>query len=313
MDAVLSVIIGSRVCQGPTSLKGISMNQMNKLTAWSSEINLIGEMRSALSHLNKTEKKIAENILADPEAATRKSIAVLAKNSGVSEPSVNRFCKRFNTAGFPDFKLKLAKAAVSGVWEVVHPVQPEDDTSKYTNKIINNTIANLMAFKQKVNHQQIQLAVEALIRAKRIFIVGLGASSATAKDAECKFFQSGLSVCYPDDLIMQRMVVSNYKTGDLFFLISQTGETKEIIEIAELAKLNNAPVIGLAPETSRLARLSTLKLQIGKTDWPDRLSSSSQTSYQVMLDVLEAGISVQKNTMTRILNKDCFKDYCKII
>jgi RpiR family carbohydrate utilization transcriptional regulator len=112
---------------------------------------------------------------------------------------------------------------------------------------------------------------------------------------------------------MQRMIVSNYKTGDLFFLISQTGETKEIIEIAELAKLNNAPVIGLAPETSRLARLSAFKLPIVKTDWPDRLSSSSQTSYQVMLDVLATGISVQKNTVARILNKDCFKDQYKII
>ena len=313
MDTVLSVIIGSRVYQGPSSLKGISMNQMNKMAAWSGEINLIEEMRSALSDLNKTEKKIAKNILADPEAATQKSIAVLAKSSGVSEPSVNRFCKRFNTVGFPDFKLKLAKAAVSGVWETVHPVKAEDDAGKYTTKIINNTIANLMAFKQTVSHQQIQSAVEALIRAKRIFIVGLGASSATAKDAECKFYQSGLLACCPDDLIMQRMVVSNYKTGDLFFLISQSGETKEIIEIAELAKLNNAPVIGLAPVTSRLAGLATLKLQIGKTDLPDRLSSSSQTTYQVMLDVLAAGISVQKNTVTRILNKDCFSDCYKII
>lgn len=289
------------------------MSQTNKVAAWSSELNLICEMRSALSHLNKTEKKIAQNILADPEAATQKSIAVLAKNSGVSEPSVNRFCKRFDTTGFPDFKLKLAKAVVSGIWETVHPVKPEDDTGKYTTKIINNTIANLMAFKQSVSYQQIQLAVDALIRAKRIFIVGLGGSSATARDAECKFFQSGLSACYPVDLIMQRMVASNYAVGDLYFLISQTGETKEIIEVAELAKLNNAPIICLAPEISRLSRLSTLKLQIGRVNSLDRLSFSSQATYQVMLDILAAGIRVQKNTTARILNKDCFKECYKVI
>ena len=33
------------------------MSQTNKVAAWSSELNLICEMRSALSHLNKTEKK----------------------------------------------------------------------------------------------------------------------------------------------------------------------------------------------------------------------------------------------------------------
>ena len=59
--------------------------------------------------LNKSEKKVAGAIVDDPEAATRSSIAILAKKAGVSEPSVNRFCKRFDTAGFPDFKLKLAQ------------------------------------------------------------------------------------------------------------------------------------------------------------------------------------------------------------
>ena len=46
--------------------------------------------------LNKSEKKVASAILADPEAATGLlGIANLAKKAGVSEPSVNRFCKRF--------------------------------------------------------------------------------------------------------------------------------------------------------------------------------------------------------------------------
>ena len=99
--------------------------------------------------------------------------------------------------------------------------------------------------------------------------------------------------------------------GISFFLISQTGETKEIIEVAELAKLNNAPIICLAPEMSRLYKLSTLKLQIGRVNSLDRLSFSSQATYQVMLDILAAGISVEKNAPARIVNKECFKDCYK--
>ena len=85
--------------------------------------------------LNKSEKKVAGAILDDPEAATRSSIAILAKKAGVSEPSVNRFCKRFDTAGFPDFKLKLAQCLVSGVKFVNSNVQLNDNVSKYTPKI----------------------------------------------------------------------------------------------------------------------------------------------------------------------------------
>lgn len=75
--------------------------------------NLVHEIDAALGSLNRSERKVAEVILADPQAATRASIAVLAKAAGVSEPTVNRFCKRFNTAGFPDFKLHLAQALAS--------------------------------------------------------------------------------------------------------------------------------------------------------------------------------------------------------
>ena len=73
------------------------------------EPNLLSELNAALPDLNKSETKVANAILEDPEAATRSSIAVLAAAAKVSEPSVNRFCKRFGARGFPDFKLRLAR------------------------------------------------------------------------------------------------------------------------------------------------------------------------------------------------------------
>ena len=81
--------------------------------------NLINVIADQLPNLNKSESKVAKVILADPDAATQSSIAALAKAASVSEPSVNRFCKRFDAAGFPDFKLRLAKALVSGVRFVI--------------------------------------------------------------------------------------------------------------------------------------------------------------------------------------------------
>ena len=53
--------------------------------------NLLTRLNAALPELSKSEIKVANAILTDPEAATRSSIAVLAAAAGVSEPSVNRF------------------------------------------------------------------------------------------------------------------------------------------------------------------------------------------------------------------------------
>ncbi|HLT12506.1 MAG TPA: transcriptional regulator HexR, partial [Marinobacter sp.] len=53
--------------------------------------NLLEDIQSRLDTLNKSERKVAEAILKDPTAATRYSIAALARAADVSEPTVNRF------------------------------------------------------------------------------------------------------------------------------------------------------------------------------------------------------------------------------
>jgi len=63
--------------------------------------SLLEAIPQELPKLNKTQTKVAKAILADPQSATESSIANLARKSAVSEPSVNRFCKRFNAKGFP--------------------------------------------------------------------------------------------------------------------------------------------------------------------------------------------------------------------
>ncbi|MGB0958519.1 MAG: transcriptional regulator HexR, partial [Litorivicinus sp.] len=79
--------------------------------------------------LNRSEKKVAEVILQDPQAAIRSSIAALAKAAGVSEPTVNRFCRSFDAKGFPDFKLALAQSLASGTPYVSQVVDPDDSAS----------------------------------------------------------------------------------------------------------------------------------------------------------------------------------------
>ncbi|STU80526.1 phosphogluconate repressor HexR, RpiR family [Klebsiella pneumoniae] len=73
-------------------------------------MNMLEKIQSRLEHLSKSERKVAEVILATPEQAIHSSIAALALEAGVSEPTVNRFCRSLETRGFPDFKLHLAQS-----------------------------------------------------------------------------------------------------------------------------------------------------------------------------------------------------------
>lgn len=54
-------------------------------------MNTLDKIQANLDQLSKSERKVAEVILAAPQTAIHSSIATLAKMADVSEPTVNRF------------------------------------------------------------------------------------------------------------------------------------------------------------------------------------------------------------------------------
>ena len=257
--------------------------------------NLINIITDALPGLNKSETKVAQVILADPDAATSSSIATLAKKASVSEPSVNRFCKRFNATGFPDFKLKLAKSLVSGIRFVNRNVNPDDDVTRYTPKIFDSTINDLALVRDKISHTVVNSVVDKLIQAKRIYFFGLGTSGSVARDAENKFFRFNLPVSYHDDVLMMRMLASTGTTGDVFFVISHTGRTKEIIDVVQIARENGATIIALTSPGSPLAAISSISLDVDVPENTDEyMPMTSRIVHLVILDVLATGFTLRR-------------------
>ncbi|MDG0979019.1 MAG: transcriptional regulator HexR [Halieaceae bacterium] len=257
--------------------------------------NLLATISTALPNLNKSEKKVAAVILDDPEASTQSSIATLASRSKVSEPSVNRFCKRFGASGFPDFKLKLAKSLVSGVRYVSSAVELEDTSDEFTPKIFNNSIHALSLVRDSINASLVARVVDQLVQARRIYFFGLGTSAAVATDAEYKFFRFNTPVSSHHDPLMQRMLASAGGVGDLFFCISHTGRTKTLVETAQLARENGATVVGLTAPNSPLSQACQWALELDvPEDTDEYLPMTSRIVHLVVLDVLATGVTLRK-------------------
>ena len=125
--------------------------------------NLLEQIQSRLDNLNKAERKVAEVILHDPQQATRFSIAALAQAAGVSEPTVNRFCRSFGANGYPELKMQLAQSLASGAAYVSRAVSADDGPEAYTRKIFGSTIASLDSACQSLDPQHISRAVDLLI------------------------------------------------------------------------------------------------------------------------------------------------------
>ncbi|MFN2330951.1 MAG: MurR/RpiR family transcriptional regulator [Halomonas sp.] len=257
--------------------------------------DLIDRMRQRLEELNRSERKVADVILADPAAATGMSIATLAQAASVSEPTVNRFCRSFEAKGYPDFKIKLAQSLAGGTPYVSQAVEPDDTAADYTEKIFGATIAALDNARRQTDPVRIERVVDYLIQAKQVHFFGLGASGAVAQDAQHKFFRFNLPVTAYVDVLMQRMVAASCHTGDVVVVISWTGRTRELVEIARLARESGAVVLGITAPDSPLAQECTETLEVATPEDTDHYMPMTSRMIQLaLIDVLATGVTLRR-------------------
>lgn len=263
-------------------------------------MNTLEKIQKNLPNFSKSERKVAEVILANPQTAIQSSIATLAKMADVSEPTVNRFCRRLDTKGFPDFKLHLAQSLANGTPYVSRHVEVNDTAEAYSNKIFESSMAALDSARQSIDPNQINRAVDMLTQADQISFFGLGASSAVAHDALNKFFRFNVPVVSFDDVLMMRMSCINAREGAVLVLFSHTGRTKTLVEIARLAKENHAQVIAITSKDSPLAREATLAVTMDVPEDTDLyMPMASRLAQMVVVDVLATGFTLRRGPRFR--------------
>lgn len=263
-------------------------------------MNMLEKIQSHLELLSKSERKVAEVILSTPQTAIHSSIATLAKMADVSEPTVNRFCRRLETKGFPDFKLHLAQSLANGTPYVNRNVEEDDSVDAYTSKIFESAMAGLEQVKSSLDVAAVNRAVDLLTQAKKISFFGLGASAAVAHDAMNKFFRFNIPVVYFDDIVMQRMSCMNSSDGDVVVLISHTGRTKSLVEMAQLARENDATVIAITSDGTPLAREASLALRLDVPEDTDvYMPMVSRIAQLTLIDVLATGFTLRRGEKFR--------------
>ncbi|MEQ9968961.1 MurR/RpiR family transcriptional regulator [Pectobacterium carotovorum] len=263
-------------------------------------MNMLEKIQSHLELLSKSERKVAEVILSTPQTAIHSSIATLAKMADVSEPTVNRFCRRLETKGFPDFKLHLAQSLANGTPYVNRNVEEDDSVDAYTSKIFESSMAGLEQVKSSLDVTAVNRAVDLLTQAKKISFFGLGASAAVAHDAMNKFFRFNIPVVYFDDIVMQRMSCMNSSDGDVVVLISHTGRTKSLVEMAQLARENDATVIAITSDGTPLAREASLALRLDVPEDTDvYMPMVSRIAQLTLIDVLATGFTLRRGEKFR--------------
>ena len=258
---------------------------------------MLTQIKASLDQLSRSERKVAEFVLADASQVLSMSIARVAKEANVSEPTVNRFCRTFSATGFPDFKLRLAQSLASGPALTTSMVSENDSMPEIFSKLTDKALCSVQDLKSSIDIPTLERAVDLFCQARQVAFFGMGASGSVARDAQHKFFRFNVPVVAYEDGLMQRMHASAMGTGDLAVVISHTGRTRAMVEAATLAREAGASVLALTRSDTPLSRVASLTLPVNVDENTDLyIPMVSRLMQLLVLDVLVTGVAQKRGS-----------------
>ena len=257
--------------------------------------NVIELIMVRLPSLRKSDRRVAEHILANPQAALTATVAETARSAAVSEPTVMRFCAALGFDGFQDFKLKLAHSMALGVPATQSVINVADTPRALADKVFDYTMTSLDWARTQLDHQAVAQAIELLTAAKRIEFFGFGASWVVAADAQQKFPLFGVPCLVHADSHQQFIAASMMQPGDVAVAISNTGQTASLLEVIRAAREMGATVIGISGRAGPMSRLCNLLLVVETLENTDIYTPMiSRLAALVLVDILSVGVAMRR-------------------
>lgn len=216
------------------------------MTARGKILDTIGALQNSLT---KTEKKIANAILAQPDLLSQCSLSEVAHQLDVGEATFIRFCRTLGFKGYTDFKLDLAIELATQEKEssvLLDTDVSETDTPREIAIKLQTTLSNVIT--ETINlldFNELEKVVEELRKAKRIFLFGVGSSGITAEDAKHKLMRIGLQTDAVTNNHFMYMQAALLKKGDVVIGISHSGYSEETTKALHIARENDAITVAI--------------------------------------------------------------------
>ncbi|MVX65788.1 SIS domain-containing protein [Clostridium chromiireducens] len=195
----------------------------------------------------EAEKKIANYVINNKEKVIEMTIAELAIESGVSEATISRFCRKCNMNGFHHLKISLAKEIVESK---EHEIAVSNDIDEHNigqslQNILANKIEELKQTVSMINEKKFKEILDLLKNAKNVQLVAVGNTIPVALDGTYKFNQIGIPTVANTIWETQIAYTFNLTKEDVIIAISNSGASKRLINMIDIANEKGATTISI--------------------------------------------------------------------
>ena len=243
-------------------------------------MGVISHIKSMMEEYSSAEKKLADYIINNVEKIPTMTANELAESAGLSAPTVVRFSKKIGYQSLTDFKINISTELQTGIDEGFSDIQPNESFYSIKNKLGNNAQVAIRETVDVLKEEKIQEVVQSLEGAETVFLYGVGASSLVVEDIVQKWSRVGKPIIFEKDIhVLLPQLVSN-ETKKVLWLISNSGNTADVVAVGENAKDLGIPVIALTQfGTNHLSRIADVVIQ---TSRPKEITNRSAATNSLL-------------------------------
>ncbi|CAJ1179359.1 MurR/RpiR family transcriptional regulator [Companilactobacillus paralimentarius] len=246
-----------------------------------------GRILNSQSELSAAERKVAEFILQNPNKTIQMTAVQLATASGSSPASVIRLTKRLEIDSFTTLKILLSSDLTKNQSDpkMNDDIRPNEDLNSIKGKLLTSALESIRETTDQLNRGEVTRLVKAIIGSNQLFLFGVGASNLVAENISQKWNRIGYPTVADDDLNSLVPKLVNAKKGGILWVISNSGESPEVLIAAKNAKKYNLKLVSLTRfGKNSLAKLSDIAVHTSQPkESPNRIAATNSLLAQFMI------------------------------
>ncbi|MEJ8543731.1 MurR/RpiR family transcriptional regulator [Brevibacillus borstelensis] len=210
--------------------------------------NVYQHIAERMSHMSKSQHKIANYILQNQNTVPFLTVGKLAKLSGVSEATVVRFATFLGYSGYPELQQYMQDSVQQQLTaaerlKMSQEIYDEEELGIY--EVFQDDIANIKATMEKLDVTAFREAVRLLLQAQRVYVAGSrsAASLAVFLQYYLNMMLGNAELVSSGDSFPERLYAVNEK--DVVIGISFARYTNSTIQILSFAKDKGATTIAI--------------------------------------------------------------------
>ena len=216
--------------------------------------------------LPRTEKVAAEYLIEHFQQIGELSLNVISTETGASNATIIRLCRRLGYKGFLDFR-NSAKHPLSGApASLTGESLPTPTLREVMESVIKqniNTMQNTLA----LSSNQYESAANAIQNARNILMLGNGDAIIPCNLIGIKLMKIGKACSIYNDQDLQMFCATAVQEGDVALAVSHTGRSRSVVESMRIAHERRAVTIGItASQKSPLLKYCDYTLFSGTID-----------------------------------------------